>query len=106
MSDADVDADGADEDQATPPDQAPPKEAPAAKRPITLSEMALVIVEEAMRRQGSAKAIEKVFGADHAPTARRLREIEVLHATARFLDTLVPILPDIRRLLKPAKKTK
>ncbi|RWX72549.1 hypothetical protein [Mesorhizobium sp. M2A.F.Ca.ET.039.01.1.1] len=81
-----------------------PEPKPEKPKPIGLNEMALVIVTEAMRRSSSARAIEKEFGPAHAPSDKALREIEVLHATARFLDTLMPILPEIKKLLKPKKK--
>lgn len=86
-------------------DDAPPAEPePEPKKPITLSEMAYVLAEEAYTRGVDAKVLEKL--GEPLPD-RALRAIEVKWACARFLDMIAPILPDIKRLLKSknAKKT-
>lgn len=102
-------ADDRDDDDSEQPeaDAAAPVEAAKPPKPITLSEMALVVVEEAIRRSSAHRAIVKAYGPEHSPSDKALREVEVLHATARFLDTLVPILPDLREIMKDrAKQTK
>lgn len=93
---------GADEDREDDAGDEPAKpiEVERPRKPMTLDEMALVVATEASRRRSSHRVIVKAFGAAHEPGEDQLREVEVLEACARFLDSLAPIMPRVRDLLR------
>ncbi|ELT50981.1 hypothetical protein [Brucella intermedia] len=90
--------------EAPPPDQAPPQDAPEEpKQPITVSEMADLLAEEAYRRGIDARVFERQ---GHPLGKSELRAIEVKWACARFLDLIAPHMPEIRKLLKSQGRKK
>lgn len=103
MADPDEDERGDDPTPPAEPEEPAPKPEPERK-PIGLAEMADIIIDEAIRREQNCRARLKAFGTE--PSEKELRQIEVLKATARFLDTLVPIMPTIRGALKNQFKKK
>ncbi|ABS14252.1 hypothetical protein I6H96_02655 [Brucella anthropi] len=82
------------------PDQAPP---PEEKKPITVSEMVEVLTNDVVNRRADFRVYERQ-GFPISPDA--IRSNEVKWACAILLERLIPVFPEIRKLLQSNSRKK